>query len=246
MSCSSRWGFDGRHVKKLLRWPTLPCGELPEPFASFPTVKAWIDDERRNALPPVQIPKECYESQKKARDKLMLQSLGVRQDDAGDASIGDIRIDADQMFLSEVEATGTVFTARGLLPFMESLWIAGSPYRSETRLNRFLIKLGRAFASTKKRKSLPDWLQNVDQTERFIVEGWCETIYVDGERWPSLCCFTTPALVKFQRLCNVKHCKLGTKDSRTIERAIQRLGLVRVPRGRIRHVEKKFGEFRFG
>jgi hypothetical protein len=232
-------------VKKPLRWPTLPSGTLPEAFCAHPGIKAWIDDERRNALPPVKIPKACYGSQERARKKLTLQALGLKRNEAGDASLGSIRIDAEQMFLSKVEATGTVFGVRGLFPFLGGLWTTDSPYRSEARLNRFLIKLGRALASTKKRRKLPDWLQSVDQTERFIVEGWCESIFVDGERWPSLCCFTTPALVKFLRLCNVKHCKLATKDSRTLEKAIQRLGLVRIPRGRIKHVEKKFGVFRF-
>ena len=235
-------------MKKLLRWPTLPSGKLPDALCAHPGIKAWVDDERRNALPPMKIPKACYDSQERAREKLMLQALGLKRDDAGDASLGGIRIGAEQMFVSEVEATGTVFGVRGLLPFLESLWATDSPYRSETRLNGFLIKLGRALAApTKKRRELPDWLQSVDQTERFIVEGWCESIFVDGERWPSLCCFTSRALVVFLSLCDVKHCKLaGTKDSRTLEKAIQRLGLVRIPRGRIKHVEKKFGVFRFG
>ena len=224
----------------------MPCGKLPDAFCSYPAIKAWIDDEGRNALPPRKIPKACYDSQEKARKKLTLQALGLKRNEAGDAGLGDTPIDAEQNFLREVEATGTVFGVRGLLPFLQSLWLADSPYRSEVRLNRFLIKIGRALASTKKRRILPDWSQSVDQTERFIVEGWCESIFVDGERWPSLCCFTTPALVRFLRLCNVRHCKLATKDSRTIEKAIQWLGLIRIPRGRIKHVEKRLGVFRFG
>jgi hypothetical protein len=136
------------------------------------------------------------------------------------------------------ESDGNSFRCAWTVAFSVDLWEADSPHRSETRLNRFLIKLGRDLASIKERRTLPDWLHNIDQTERFIVEGWCESITVDDERWPSLCCFTTPALVKLLKLCNVKHCELGTKDARTIERSIQRLGLVRIHRRRIKHVEK--------
>jgi hypothetical protein len=191
------------------------------------------------------IPKACYESQERALKKLTRQAWRLKQNPRGNASIGDTRINAEQMFLAEVEATGTVFASSGLFDFIRRLWDPASPGRSEARLNRFLIKLGRALAATGKRRDLPDWLQGVDQTERFIAEGWCGNISVGGENWPPLCCFTTPALVKFLRLCRVSHCKLAAKDPRTIERAIARLGLVRIPRGRIRHVEKRLGEFRF-
>ena len=34
-------------------------------------------------------------------------------------------------------------------------------------------------------------------------------------------------------------------NNKVSQKAIQRLGLVRIPRGRIKHVEKKFGVFRF-
>src|SRR5439155_13767669 len=116
---------------------------------------------------------------------------------------------------------------------------------AENRLNRFLIRLGRALASTGNRRQLPDWLHGVDQKERFVVEGWCERIIVDGEYWPPLCCFTSAALVKFLSLCKVTHAKLTPKNARTFERAILRLGLKRIPRRRIKRVEKPFGEFRF-
>lgn len=232
-------------MKKPLRWPALPPGGPPRVLLAHPRLRAWGEDERRNALPPMTIPKACYESQQRALKKLMLQAGRLKPDPRGDASIGDTRINAEQMFLAEVEATGTVCASSGLFDFIRRLWDPTSPERSEARLNRFLIKLGRALAATRKRRDLPDWLQGVDQTEWFIAEGWCGNICVDGEDWPPLCCFTTPALVKFLRLCRVSHCKLAAKDPRTIERAIARLGLVRIPRGRIRHVEKRFGEFRF-
>jgi len=173
-----------------------------------------------------------------------MQALGLKPKPGGGAAFGNIPIDVERFFLSKVEAAGTVFAVRGLLAFIKILWETDSPYRSEVRLNRFLIKLGRALASKRKRGSLPDWLHRVDQTERFIVEGWCERIIVDGEKWPPLCFLTTPALVRFLRLCKVTHCKLARKDARTIERAIQRLGLVRVPRkARIKQVQKRSGQF---
>lgn len=232
-------------AKKLLQWPMLPAGPILSSFTALPGIKEWIDYERHNALRPMKIPKVCYESQARARSKLMLQAMGVKPCSEGDARIGNRRVSAEQLLLSQVKATGTVFGVRGLLPFILSLWEADSPHRSEKRLNRFLVQLGRDLSSTKARQILPDWIRNVDQTERFIVEGWCDSIVVDGQRWPSLCCFTTPALVKFLRLCDVKHCKLGQKDSRAVERAIQRLGLVRIKKGRIKHVEKRGGNFYF-
>jgi len=238
-------------MKKFLRWPNLPPAEsLPKALCDWPNMKAWIEDERLNALPYIDIPQVCHDSKSRAMDKLILQALGLKRDKIGDARFGDTPISAERLFLSKVEASGTART-RGLDVFTNNLWKSAwqstpNENSSEVRLNRFLIKLGRALESTKKRSNLPDWLHKVDQTERFIVEGWCNRIQVDGEMWPPLCCLTTPALVKFLRLCNVKHCKLATKDARTIEKAIQRLGLVRVPRKwRLKHIKKKFGEFRF-
>jgi hypothetical protein len=129
-------------------------------------------------------------------------------------------------------------------------WAAGlerriipNPNLSEDRLNRFLIKLGRALSATEKRRELPDWM-HMDQTMRFIVHGWCESIIVDGERWPQLCFLTTPALAKFLTLCTPQRWRTE-RDPRTLERAVARLGLLRMPQGRIKHVEKKLGQFRF-
>ena len=185
-----------------------------------------------------------WQSQNQAMDKIILKALGRTYKAGGDSSFGKIRYDAEQMFLTEAEAAGTAMI-RGLLPFVVSLWEADSPHQSEARLNRFLINLGRKLASKKNHRKLPDWLNGVDQTERFIVLGWCENIIVDNEPWPMLCCLTSPALKKFLRLCNVTHCKLGGNSTRTIERSIQRLGLVRLPRSRIKYVEKRLGQFCF-
>lgn len=154
-----------RH-KALRPWSDLPNNRLPPALLSNPGVKAWIREQRRHALPPMVAPKVCLESKGRAMQKLTLQALDWKQKEGGRAASGDIPIDAERMFLSKVEAMGTVFAARGLLPFINGLWKADSPYQSENRLNRFLIKLGRALASKKKRTSLPDWLHKVDQTER--------------------------------------------------------------------------------
>lgn len=202
------------------------------------------------------------QSRERARNKQIIQALGWKCKEGGGARLGNTEIDFEQRLLTEAAATGSAMKVRGIFLFIENLWktdktvivktaqglehrLIPNPDKSEARLNRFLIKLGRALSSTQKRRQLPDWLHGVDQTERFIVEGWCENITVDGETWPMLCFFTTPALVKFLRLCNVKDCKLARKDARTIERAIQRLGLVRIPRGRVKYVERRGGKFYF-
>src|SRR6266545_4899620 len=102
------------------------------------------------------------------------------------------------MFLAEVEAVGSL-RVRGLRDYINRLW--DDFPASETHLRRFFIRLGRALASKKKRKEIPDWSQQgVDPTEKFIVEGWCGNIVVDGETWPPLCCFSTKALALFLAL----------------------------------------------
>ena len=213
-----------------------------------------------------------WQSQEMAMRKLMIQASGYKCKKGGGASIGETEIDIEQMMLSEAEATGSAMKVTGLLPFIRGLWekdktilvktattcwkptptdwaaglerrLIPNPDMSEKRLNRFLIKLGRALADNEKRRELPDWT-HMDQTMRFIVHGWCESIIVDGEHWPQLCFLTTPALAKFLTLCNPQRWKEG-QDPRTLERAIVRLGLVRIPKGRIKHVEKRFGQFRF-
>jgi len=215
---------------------------------------------------------QVWMSQARALNTLIIQARGYRRKAGGGASIGPTEIDIERMMLSEAEAAGSAMKVRGLLPFIRSLWeaektvivkTAGSnsqstsadwasglerkiipnPHKSEARLNRFLIKLGRALAATEKRRTLPDW-GHMDQTIRFVVEGWCESIIVDGERWPHLCLLTTPALARFLTLCAPR--RWGReRDPRTLERAITRLGLIRIPKGRIQRVEKRFGQFRF-
>lgn len=208
---------------------------------------------------------QVWQSQKNALRKLINQATGRKINELGN-------MDAEQYYLDMVAAKGSAASVGGLryflggvvpisvdhgrgrdyhkslipdvvlLPDENGLW------SSEARLNRFLKRLGRALLSPKKRGVElynPDWEHGVDQTERSIVFGWCESIIVDEERWPPLCLFTTAALVRFLRLCNVKYCKLARKDARTLERAIQRLGLVRLPRSRIKHVERRGGRFYF-
>jgi hypothetical protein len=208
---------------------------------------------------------QVWQSRSRAMNKLIIQVTGRKLNEKG-------HLDAEQYFLDLVATRGTAASINSLryflggvvavrlknrreiiydetlmpnvvlLPDKNGLWA------SEERLNRFLKNLGRLLSSKKKHGvelHKPDWLHGVDQNVRFIVEGWCENITVDEEKWPMLCFFTTQALVKFLRLCNVKHCRLGRKDERTIEREIQRLGLVRPPRNRIKYVEKKGGRFHF-
>lgn len=141
--------------------------------------------------------------------------------------------------MSETEATGSVMKVRLLLPFIRSLWekarTATVP-NSEIRLNRFLIKLGRALSATRKRRELPDW-KHMNQTLLLVAQGWCESTTIDNRCWPVLCLLTAPSLAKFLSFCTPPRWK-GERDPRTLERAIARLGLVRIAKGRISHVEK--------
>lgn len=207
-----------------------------------------------------------WQSQTRAISKLMIQASGYKCKEGGGASIGDTEVDLEHMLLSEAEATGSAMKVRALLPFIRSLWekdktifvkkakspwqptatdrasglerrVVPNPEMSETRLNRFLIKLGRALAATDKRRELPDW-NHMDQTLRFIIHGWCESIVVDGESWPILCFLTTPALAKFLALCTPRRWQ-SSRDPRTLERAIARHGLIRIQKGRIQNIEKK-------
>jgi hypothetical protein len=240
-------------MKRLLPWPDL-IGELPSALLKNPKVKAWADDQRKNCIKPPPIPKVCYESQKWALEKLTLQALRLKRKEPGDARFGDTRIDTEQMLLSKAQAAGTA-NFRGLRLFMDTLW-SNLP-ASESRLNRFLIRIGRALESKDARRpdwSKPDWLE-VPKYEMLIVEGWCDRINGDGEHWPPLCCLTYGALAKFLTLCKVPPGQAQLwgkemdtnlpKNPRTLERAVQRLGLVPIPKGRIRNVEKRQGQFRF-
>jgi hypothetical protein len=210
-----------------------------------------------------------WQSQSEALNKLIIQAWGYRCRKGGGASIGETEVDIERMMLSEAESTGSAMKVTGLLRFIRSLWesektvlvrtatsrwrptpadwaaglerrVIPNPDKSETRLNRFLIKLGRALTATEKRRELPDWM-HMNQTIRFVVHGWCESIIVDGERWPQLCFLTTPALAKFLTLCTPQRWT-NDRDPRSLERAITRLGLIRFPGRRIKHVEKKAGQ----
>jgi hypothetical protein len=206
-----------------------------------------------------------WQSQNRALSKLIFQATSRKADAEGN-------LDPEQYFLDLVAASGTAASVGGLRDFLGGflpvklkngsgtvfderlgpgvvlLPDKGGLWASEARLNSFLKRLGRALESTRKRGGPlwePDWMNGVDQTVRYIVMGWCESIIVDGELWPPLCLLTTPALIKFLRECKVTHCKLARKEPRTIERAIQRLGLVRILQGRIRYVERRGGRFLF-
>ncbi len=239
--------------------------------------KAWADDQKQNCIKPPPIPKICYESQKRALKRLTLQALALKQGDG--ATFGDIRIDVEQLFLGKVEATGTG-NIRGLRQFVDNLWATLDDSKSnlsrwlvsnendkaknnarelvkesESRLNRFLIRLGKKLESKDKRRALPDW-SAVDKIETLIAKGWCERISVNGELWPPLCCLTYGALAKFLTLCKRQPgegqlwgTQKGTKlpnNPRTLETAIRRLGLVSLPKGKIKDVEKSLvGQFRF-
>ncbi len=213
-------------------------------------------------LPPIHIPKKCSDSQKMAWNKLIYQACAMKVDAEGN-------FDPEQYYLDMVKSTGTVVSVGGLrwflggvvpvrfknrketvydetlqpdtvlLPAKDSLWA------SEARLNSFLIKLGKALANKSKRGNplwVPDWPKNTDRTLTYVVQGWCESIFFNGEKWPPLCCLSTPALAKFIKLC--KSCG-NINDPRTLEQAIRRLGLVSIPKGRIKEVEKRFGQFHF-
>jgi len=209
---------------------------------------------------------QIWQSQHDALNKLIIQARGYTCKKGGGARVGETEVDVERMMLSEAEACGSAMKVRGLLPFIRGLWekdrtvlvrsttsgsrppasgwpagfeqkVIPNPYRSESRLNRFLIKLGRALAATEKRRELPDWT-HMNQTIRFVVHGWCESIIVDDRRWPMLCFFTTPALAKFLTLCTPPRWK-PDQDPRSLERTITRLGLIRFPTSRIRHVEKR-------
>jgi len=238
--------------------------------------RAMIEEQLSNSLPPIKIPKVCQKSKERALHILILQARGIKAGGQGDAHSGNTKIDAEQMFLSEVEAAGNVLVVRGLLPFLRSLWESEGYYRTEikrrwiksfnskkqtrykleiqkldVRLNRFLIRLGKALSSEKNRRQLPDWSErSVNQTLRYIVEGWSQRIVVDGEKWPPLCCLSTNALAEFLTLCKPRRWTIipGTQlpqNPRALERSIQRLGLVRIPKGRLKEVEKRNGQFYF-
>ena len=229
-------------MKKLLPWSDYSLKQFRLLYKKEPKLRATLDAIKRSGILTPEIPKACYDSQKRAMAKLTMQALGIKCRPGGDSTFGDIAVDAEQCLLSEVEASGTV---RGtyFLPFVRSLGETGSPYKDDARLDRFLIKVGRKLENKSKRRNLPDWHYGVDQTMQYIVHGWCVRILVDGEKWPPLCCLSTPVLKGFLRLAKGVR---TAKEARTIEQEIRRLGLKRISKGRVMRVEKRFGVFRFG
>jgi hypothetical protein len=220
-------------------------------------------------LPLIAIPKICSDSQKRVWSKLINQACGMKADAEGN-------LDPEQYYLSMVGSTGTALSVGGLRWFLGGvvpvrfkngkgsvydetlqpdvvlLPDKGGLWASEARLNRFLIRLGKALTNKKKRGKplwIPDWSNNVKRTLNYIVQGWCESIIVNNETWPPLCCLTYGALAKFLTLCEtpVGQGRLWSEKHppRTLETEIQRLGLVAITKGKIKDVEKKFGEFRF-
>jgi hypothetical protein len=142
---------------------------------------------------------QVWQSHERAMEKLMRQAHVIER---GNVS--------EQIFLSQVEAYGTV-DIRGLKPFVDRLW-ENLP-ASEACLKSFLINLGKALKSTEKRGALPNWEDNVKRIERVMAWCWCSRTVVDGELWPPLCCFTYPALANLFALCK---CPLWSlvKDTR--------------------------------
>src|SRR3984957_20057193 len=151
---------------------------------------------------------KILQSQSIAHRKLIILARGYKCKENGGASLGETQIDVEQMMLSEAGATGSAMQVGHLLPYIRSLWetdktvlirkpgakrissmadweaglerkVIPNPERSEPRLNRFLIKLGQALADKSKRRQLPDW-NHMNQTVRFVVEGWCERITIGG------------------------------------------------------------------
>lgn len=246
-------------MKKLL-----PLARFPQTLKEFrflyndPKLRKQLDDLKTKVLFLPEIPKICYESQSRAIDRLIMQAWGVKEKPGGDSAWGEIPVDAQQWLLSEVKAKGT---ARGtfLLQILHNLSDRNSPDFDENGLDRFLIKLGNALSKLgnalsdkSNRRELPDWENGVTPLKRYIAHGcWCYPITVDGERWPPLCVLSAPVLAKFLTLCKKPLWRKtkGTNEPenpRTLEQEIRRLGLKRIPKGRLMQVEKRFGVFRFG
>jgi len=176
--------------------------------------------------------------------RLILQASGYVEKKGGGASLGNVPFDAAKMYLRQAENTGTVFQVPGLLHYITNLWQEGSPYRSESKLNRFLIRLGKALASTQYRGTHTqlDWTESrLNQTEWFIVHGWCEHIIVDEEPWPILCRLSVTAIREF--LCQCKRPLATGETDESLRKRIERLGLKSVPvKHRIRKVVKRNGQ----
>jgi hypothetical protein len=258
-------------MKRFLPWPDESLAALRTLLKNDPKLNAQVDAAARSFLVPPKIPKECFDSQERALSELNNKACGMKTDAQGNCapekyylemvkstgtalSVGGLR-----EFLGGVvpvrfkNKTGTRYDETlepdtVLLPAKEDcLWA------SEARLNHFLIQLGRALAKSGGRGKplwIPDW-REVKEVNHLIVLGWCDRILVAGEHWPPLCCLTYGALAKFLTLCkpsrwNIDKVTRLPSNPRTLEAEIRReLGLVSIPKGKIKQVESRFGQFRF-
>jgi hypothetical protein len=244
-------------MKNPLPWRDFE-GLLPEPLLNDPSMKKWLENQQRNTVTPPAIPEACRESQRRALHKLIMRASEMEGDEKGE-------LDPIQYYLDLVASTGTAAVA-GLRPFIGGvvavrlknrtgmvydetlgqdvvlLPTKNDPLASEAVLNRFLIRLGRTLQRSKnptnRRALWPlDWERNVDRTTMLIVQGWCDRIIVDGQKWPPLCCLTAGAMMELLSLSNSNQCRnTAGKEARTVEAELRRLGLVRIPRGKFRRV----------
>jgi hypothetical protein len=251
--------------KRLLPWSNLPQGAFPKAWLKIASIKTWVDDQEKNALPPIDIPRCCHDSQKRAWDLLINRACKMPADEFG-------HLDPDKYHLDIVEARGTAFGDGGLRQFLGGhvtvilkekrgqipqfgLALANdSIWEDEKRLNRFLKKLGRTLENAKKKQGqtnttfpyAPDWEHNTSRFDQLVVQGWCERIIVDDEQWPPLCCLTHPALFDFLKLCKNPVISKSNSDLEAFRQRIRRLKLISIPKGRLRFVEKREnGQFIF-
>lgn len=194
------------------------------------------------------IPKPCRDSQHRATLFLIEQAWGYRPDlkkipkEPTDSM--PVPMDVDEMYLADMETYPTQHVLAIARPYAESL-------EAQDR-GRFVARLMNKSKSAKLKKR-PDWSsESVDQVERYLVMGWCDRITVDGEKWPPLCCLSWAALAKFLTLCKCKPPLWSASDrykfipdAKRLQKICERLGLVPIPKGKFKHVEKSFGQFRF-
>jgi len=252
----------GVTVKNPLPWPDFE-GLLPESLLNDPSMKKWVENQKRSTLTPPAIPDGCRDSQRRALNKLIMRASEMKGDEKGE--LDTIHLDPMQYYLDLVASTGTAAVS-GLRPFLGGvvavrfknrsgivydetlepdvvlLPTKNDPLASEAALNSFLIRLGRALERSKnpaKRRPLwpLDWEKNVAPTTFLIVQGWCDRIIVDGQMWPPLCCLTAGALMELLSLSKSTQCKnTAAKEARTVEAELRRLGLVRIAKGKFKRV----------
>jgi hypothetical protein len=232
-------------MKKHLPWPVLQ-GELPPALLQNPSIRAWADNQKHGCIKPPPIPKKCYDSQKRALEKLMMQAWGYRYKKKDGESTNEIPVNLEQKYVADMETYPLDHALAQASPFVHKIRSAAKRKKFVSRL----MKKAKA-AKNKERKKRPDWTSDaVDPIEKYLVHGWCESIIVDGKRWPPLCCFTWRMLAKFLSLCspprwNPSDRPIYKKDARVLQKICERLGLVPIPKGKIKNVEFGFGEFKF-